>query len=593
MTTNQNNANLIITIAAEEDRQYVYKMRHSIYAEELRQHPVNDLKQLQDDLDKDNVYIVAKNQNEIVGFISITLPSAPRYSVDKYFDRALIPYDFNNDLYEVRILSVDKNYRSSYLALLLMYASYRWIQSRGGKYIVAICRFDILNMYCKAGLRPLGPTAKSGAVTYALATATIEQLNKWANEKAALLKALNSKISWQLNCAYFTTSSCYHGGAFFKAIGEDLQTLDNRKDVINADVLDAWFPPSPKVMDGLRAHMSWLLQTSPPTHCDGLIDAIAKVRKVDRDSILPGAGSSDLIFLALRYFLNFNSKVLILDPCYGEYAHVLENVIGCKVTRFTLQRSQGFIVDTEALLAELKNGYDMVIIVNPNSPTGAYVPKEEMETFLLQVSKTTLVWVDETYIEYVGSIHSLERFAADVTNVIICKSMSKVYALSGARVGYLCSSPHIIQTLKEITPPWAVSLPAQLAAITALQDEEYYSHKHHQTHQLRKKLQKDLIDLGMEEVIDGCANFLLFYLPKNFPSAKAFVETCKSHNLFLRDVSNMGKTLGCKAVRMAVKDEETNEKMINIIKQVIAKNYNDKAGANHFASVHRRATAES
>ena len=75
-------------------------------------------------------------------------------------------------------------------------------------------------------------------------------------------------------------SSCFHGGWFFEAIGEEFDDLHRRRRVINADVLDAWFPPAPSVIDTLTEHLPWLLRTSPPTQCQGLVQAIARSRGV-------------------------------------------------------------------------------------------------------------------------------------------------------------------------------------------------------------------------------------------------------------------------------------------------------------------------
>ncbi len=147
--------------------------------------------------------------------------------------------------------------------------------------------------------------------------------------------------------------------------------------------------------------------------------------------------------------------------------------------------------------------------------------------------------------------------------------MSKVYALSGVRAAYLCCSPHLIEILKQFSPPWSISLPSQAAAITALLDNEYYQQKYAETHVLRNRLKQDLQELGVDEVINGVANFLLFYIPAHFPDIDEFLESCKQKNLYLRDVSNMGKNIGLNAVRIAVKDEVINNKMIDIIKKVI------------------------
>jgi histidinol-phosphate/aromatic aminotransferase/cobyric acid decarboxylase-like protein len=220
----------------------------------------------------------------------------------------------------------------------------------------------------------------------------------------------------------------------------------------------------------------------------------------------------------------------------------------------------------------------MVILVNPNSPTGVHILKQEMEEMLLQVPLSTKVWVDETYVEYVGTHESIEQFAVKTENVIVCKSMSKVYALSGVRAAYLCCSPHLIEILKQFSPPWSISLPAQAAAIAAFGDGEYYGQQYAMTKNLRAKLKQDLQELGVTEIIDGVANFLLFYLPEHFPSNQDFIEGCKQKNLYLRDVSNMGKNIGKDAVRIAVKDSCTNDKMIALIKETLLELAEKKVG---------------
>lgn len=571
---------ITLSIANELDREMIYQIRYEIYANELNQHSNNHQQQLSDYLDKENFYIVAKDHEQIAGFISITTPRSTNYSVDKYFPRTAVPFSFDEHLYEIRLLSVIKQKRNAPIALALMYAAFRWVQSHGGKYIVAICREDLLEMYQKAGLKPLQEKVLSGKVNYVLSIATIDFLQSKVDGDKRLYTALQRKINWKLPFLFFAPSPCYHGGSFFEAIGEDLQSIEKAKDIINADVLDAWFAPSPKVIQAIQSNLPFLLQTSPPTHAEGLKKVIAETRGVQSTQILPGAGSSDLIFLALTRLLTRASKVLIIDPCYGEYIHVLEKVIQCEVNRFNLHSDEGFKINTHGLLNEINKGYDMVILVNPNSPTGIYCSKQEMEAMLLQIAPLTLVWIDETYIEYVGPNESLEQFACNTNHVIICKSMSKTYALSGVRAAYLCCAAPIIENIQQYAPPWAISLPAQAAAIAALQDPAYYQEKYSETNQLRQSLKEDLEKLGITQIIKGVANFILFYLPPNTLSTLELIEACKSKGLYLRDVSNMGKNIKQNAVRIAVKDRITNQRMLAIIKESIQKSPTLLSGAS-------------
>lgn len=362
---------------------------------------------------------------------------------------------------------------------------------------------------------------------------------------------------------------CFHGGAFFTAIGDEFDHLREKDRIISADVLDAWFPPSPRVVATLQEHLPWLLKTSPPTGCEGMIRTIARVRGVAPENILPGGGSSDLIFLALREWLHAGSRVLLLDPSYGEYAHVLDDVIGCQVERLPLSREEGYALAPDRLAEALQREYDLVAIVNPNSPTGRHVPRETLEAVLAAAPERTRFWIDETYVEYAGPGQSLERFAAASGNVVVCKSMSKVYALSGARVAYLCAPAELLRDLRRFTPPWAVSLLGQVAAVEALHDPEYYTARYSETRTLREGLARELERLGLE-VVPGVANFLLCHLPKAGPYAATVVEECRAHGLFLRDAAGMGQQLGTHAVRIAVKDAETNRRIIEILAQVLS-----------------------
>jgi histidinol-phosphate/aromatic aminotransferase/cobyric acid decarboxylase-like protein len=425
-------------------------------------------------------------------------------------------------------------------------------------------------MYLRCGLSPLGLSVQSGAVTYDLLQAPVSAIRNRIEQFGGLLDRLASNADWQFSFSFRKPASCFHGGAFFDAVGPKFDSLELNTEIINADVLDAWFPPSPKVLAALQQFLPWLLRTSPPTACEGLIETIARTRGLAPDNILPGAGSSDLIFRALRHWLGPSSHALILDPTYGEYAHVLERVIGCTVDKLALSSASRYELDLSMLQAALADNYDLVVLVNPNGPTGRHVPRAKLESVLASAPPRTRIWIDETYIDYVSANESLETFAAKSENVIVCKSMSKVYALSGARVAYLCSAAHQLEGLRAITPPWVVSLPAQLAAVRALQDPDYYHARYAETAILRLQLAAQLRTLGLA-VIPGVANFLLCHLPPNGPDAATVVNRCREHNLFLRDAAAMGSRLGTHALRIAVKDAETNRRMLQILSTALKK----------------------
>lgn len=557
--------------ATAVDREHIHRIRHQVYATELRQHPENEHGRLEDALDAANEYLVARDGHGILGFISITPPGG-RYSVDRYFPRSELPVPCDSGLYELRLLTVVAEHRRSQVAALLMYAAFRWIGSRGATHVVALGRVGAtVELYAKVGLRGSGRRARSGAVEWELMSATLEEVRAHVAALPGHLARLRERCRWELDLPFDEPAACYHGGASFRAIGDAFDDLGRAGHIVPADVLDAWFPPAPEVVEAVREHLPLLLRASPPTDCGGFLRAVAVARGVPYDALVPGAGSSDLIFRAFCTWLGPRSRVLMLDPTYGEYVHVAEKVVGCRVDRLSLARADGYVVDPDELLRRMGEGYDLVVLVNPNSPTGRHLPADRLRRVLDAAPPATRVWVDETYVDYCGEGHSLEGYAARSRNVVVCKSMSKAYALSGARVAYLCAPPPLAQELRTITPPWVVGLPGQVAAVRALGATEYYRARWRETHILREELAAGLRALpGIEEVVDGVANFLLCHLAPDAPTVEALCRACRAEGVYLRDLRTMGADAGLRAFRIAVRDRETNRRMLEVLAGALA-----------------------
>jgi histidinol-phosphate/aromatic aminotransferase/cobyric acid decarboxylase-like protein len=455
------------------------------------------------------------------------------------------------------------------MASYLMYAAFRWIEEHDGEQIIAMGRTDVLSIYQGFGAQLLGERIVSGAVTFELLKTSVSHLQWFSMRHHHLVERLGREVDWAMSFPFSRIPSCFHGGAFFEAVGVGFDTLAQRRTIVNADVLDAWFPPSPRILDTFQEHLPWLIRTSPPTQCEGLREAVAIHRGVEPRNVLLGAGSSDLIYRSFRDWLRRESRVLILDPTYGEYHHVLQNVIGCQVERLTLSRDCGYKVDLDEFASRLEESFDLVVLVNPNNPTGRHIPRNEMERVLRTVSPDTRVWVDEAYIDYVGAAESLERFAADTENVIVCKSMSKVYALSGMRVAYLCASQHQLSELQSITPPWVVGLPSQVAAVRALEDADYYREQYKKTHLLRAQMKQALHGVGIPEIVPGEANFLMFHLDESLATATEVVNEARKTGVFIRNVEGMGSELGSRALRVAIKDQPTNERILRTLQSCV------------------------
>lgn len=557
---------LQLRAATPEDLEWIHELRHRVYAQELGQHAPDPAGRLRDGLDGDNVYLVAARGAARVGFVSLTPPWLGRYALDKYLTRDELPLLTEDALFEVRILTVEPRWRATAAAPLLMYAALRWIAARGGRRVVAMGRTELLDMYLAAGLRPVGRTVHSGALTFEVLTGSVTDLTKVAMDRyGSALERLRSAVDWRLDVPFAPRpDGCEHGGASFTAIGTDFRNLHRRHQVVAADVLDAWFPPAPAVRAALTDDPAWAARTSPPAGAEGLLAEIARVRALPEETLAVGAGSSDLIFRAFGQWLTPESRVLLMDPGYGEYAHVTERVIGCRVDRFRLTREDGWRIDPARLSAAVASGrYDLVVVVNPNNPTGRHAPAAELRSVIAAAPPRTRWWIDEAYLGYVDTAESLAGLAATDPRVVVCTSLSKMYALSGMRAAYLVAEPVTVAQLRRWTPPWPVSLPAQLAAVAALRDPAYYDDRWLRTHALRRQLATDLAGLDETVVVEeGVANFLTVTLPSGGPSAARLVTECRRHDVYLRDLSPLSSEYQGRTVRIAVKDTAENARIV-------------------------------
>jgi histidinol-phosphate/aromatic aminotransferase/cobyric acid decarboxylase-like protein/GNAT superfamily N-acetyltransferase len=539
------------------DLEWIARQRHEVYARELGQLTTHPSGRYRDALDERNRYTVVERGEQRVGFISLTPPEAKPFSVHKYFSDDDLAFLGGGRWFEIRILTVSGQHRGGPAATLLMYAAYRWVQAHGGTHVVILGRDVLCGLYTSFGFRQSELTTRAGKVCYRLMQSDIGMIDDYVRKHESLFRRLESVVQWDLPFAFRSPAACFHGGRFFEAVGERFDDLSRRDSVINADVLDAWFPPAPGVLDTIREHLDWVLKTSPPTSCDGFLNVVAESRGVPVACLVPGAGSSDLIFRAFLRWLKPSSRVLLLDPTYGEYAHVLERVVRCRVDRMTLSEADGFRVSLEALERRMAEGFDLVVLVNPNSPTGQYLSAESLAQVLRRIPETTRVWVDETYVDYVGAGASLERFAVQTRNIFVCKSMSKVYALSGCRVAYLCGGAPAVEDLRSVTPPWVVGLGSQIAAVRALENRAYYENRYAETHRLRGGLVRELRAIGLS-VLDGVANFVLCRLPEDVGSVADVVQRMADRGVYIRDVSKSGGALREGWIRIAVKSAREN-----------------------------------
>ncbi len=256
--------------------------------------------------------------------------------------------------------------------------------------------------------------------------------------------------------------------------GKPLETLEREigvKQAIKLASNENPLGPSPKAVSAIRKGLR-KIHHYPDGAATPLKLALAEKWNVSPSQITIGNGSNEIIELLIRTFILAGDEAVMAHPSFSLYRSVVIGGHGrpieipLKGERHDLDRM------SEAVTEKTK----LIFICNPNNPTGTIVRHHEVRKFLSQLPDRVLVVFDEAYAEYVTdhqfpkSVQMLDEGAP----LIILRTFSKAYGLAGLRIGYGISHPDVANYLNRIRQPFNANLPAQLAALSALSDEEHF-----------------------------------------------------------------------------------------------------------------------
>lgn len=295
----------------------------------------------------------------------------------------------------------------------------------------------------------------------------------------------------------------------------------------------------------------------PDVHCKDLRKAIADKLKLPLEYILCGNGAADLIFslvLALK-----PQKALLPVPSFHEYEQALKSV-DCELTYFTMTKEQEFQLGEE-FLEEIKEDIDIIFLCNPNNPTGHLINHELLLKISLKCEQLG-IWliVDECFLDFINASENLTlmKQCREAKHLFILKAFTKLYAMPGLRLGYgISSNAALLNRMREVSQPWNVSVPAQLAGIAALNEDKYVA----ESLDIIKKERNYLIaELQKPDyaIYGSRANYIFFQ------TVPGLYEYCLRKGILIRDCSNyQGLTEGY--YRIAVKNHEENEQLIRVL----------------------------
>lgn len=314
--------------------------------------------------------------------------------------------------------------------------------------------------------------------------------------------------------------------------------------------------PSPRAVE---AAQNTRLSAYPDTECVRLREAIGKRLGVGPSRILVGNGSTELIHLTTRAFLDVGDAAMSFTPTFSEYE------AACRlqgVTPVALSPSNGFYWDVQAaidFIAETRPS--VVFLCNPNNPTGVYLGEPEVARIAHVLRDVGLLVLDEAYISFVDerwdSLHLLT-----MTNVALLRSMTKDYALTGLRLGYMLASEEVIERVKGFQYSWSVNAPAQAAGIAALSDPEHIEEGREAVRAGKEYIEKAAHSLGVE-LAPSAANFLMLRVGD---AAGIRLKLLMEHGICVRDCTSFGLP---EYIRVGIRGMDDNRKLVEALSQLL------------------------
>lgn len=249
---------------------------------------------------------------------------------------------------------------------------------------------------------------------------------------------------------------------------------------------------------------NFYLNAYPDDNYADLKNAIADYIGCKNQNISVGNGSSELLDLCVKTFVDTNELILSLDPTFSMYS-IYAKIVNSRY----IGAGQGndFIVDVDDVIKSIKeNNPKITIVCNPNNPTGTVIKKDKV----LGIVKSTdeIVIVDEAYMEFgeesvVGEIENYK-------NLIVVKTLSKAFSMAGIRTGYLLANEELVKTVEKVRPPYNLNSISAFLATKALQQKDKMLVYVNQVKKEREKVYKSLLDMGIKAFPSG-ANFVFFY----------------------------------------------------------------------------------
>ena len=383
----------------------------------------------------------------------------------------------------------------------------------------------------------------------------------------------------------------FHGGNIYKIFREK-----NIKEILDysSNINPYGIPESLKkrITENLE-----ILERYPDSDYIELRQKLAHLNKVDISNIILGNGATEIIFLFMKVINP--KKILIVSPTFGEYERAVKatervedsSILGdsnkkkydeksfgkqkIEIEHFELKENDDFKLNIDNLKNELAKKYDLLIICNPNNPTGKFLKLDETEEILKECNKyNTKLFIDEAFIDFLedGMKESIINAKENKQNLFVTRAFTKFFAIPGLRLGYgIYFDKKLEKGISEKKEPWSVNNIAEMAGLTVLDDTKYIEETLKWIAEEKTYVYEKLNEINGIKPYKTEVNFITVKIEDNFILKGLNVKILRGKmiekGILIRDASNF-KFLDERFFRLAIKNRKNNDRVIETLKKI-------------------------
>jgi histidinol-phosphate aminotransferase len=322
------------------------------------------------------------------------------------------------------------------------------------------------------------------------------------------------------------------------------------------------FPPHKKVLDALIEGSK--AANRYPDSLKNIRERIAEINfGLDPDGVLLGNGSTEVLDMILRSFMQPGDELIQSTPCYGIYIQ-RANIIGGKTV--SILSKDNWEYDVDAIEKAITPKTKVIILANPNNPTGNLIDDSVYE----RLAKHDVILIcDEAYIEYSGLENSKIPIMKKYPNMIISRTLSKAYGLAGMRFGYALGHPETIGIASRTIMSWNISIMSAYGALAALNDQEGLQENIRLTNEGRDYIEGELSKIDGLAVYHTFGNYILIdATPTGAKSEEIVNAVQKKSGIILRKMNPFKDKIGLFRITIGTKEE--NQACVKAIKEYFA-----------------------